>query len=134
MTRKMTEQQFQRACELREGRGLSSNKIVSQLKLDITAGALDWHFLINGVDPPQAKPRRDQFYSLAGREHQRGAFMVRRFTREEDEIVQELSKQGLRIADIARSLRPPRRPNSVRGRLATLAREESRQEAESELV
>ena len=57
----------------------------------------------------------------------RGGHIIRRFTVEEHEQLVALDLTGARICDIARKL--GRRPNSIIGRLMTLARRDARLEA-----
>lgn len=56
----------------------------------------------------------------------RGGHIVRRFTPEEDKVLTEMDMAGERVCEMARRLN--RKPNSVRGRLMTLARQEARRE------
>lgn len=125
--RKLTEEQIERACILRET-GLSSTQIASKLGLAVSQGALDWHFLIRGADPPGARPPTDP-YRQAGQECQRGNHTVRRFTREEDTLMLAMSGLGKNPSEIGRVMNPARRPNSITGRLATLARHAERAES-----
>lgn len=122
--RKITEEQLEKACELREGKGLSTRQIIIRLGLGISDGALDWHFLIRGVESPNMIFRPKQIYRDEGRVIERSGHKVRRFTREEDAKITAMSKRGCRPCEIARAL--GRRHNSVMGRLATIARHEER--------
>jgi DNA-directed RNA polymerase specialized sigma24 family protein len=58
------------------------------------------------------------------------AFQVRRFTTEEDDWIVEYELRGYSHAEIGRRL--GRKPNSIKGRLATLARREERALAATE--
>ena len=56
----------------------------------------------------------------------RGDHIVRRFTSDEDSVLLQLEAEGLRICEMSRALGRP--PNSIRGRLMTLARHQARKE------
>jgi len=62
----------------------------------------------------------------------RNGHPVRRFTEREDRLLLALEAQGLRISAIAKRL--GRKPNSVLGRLYTLARRDARAEVASASV
>ncbi len=92
--------------------------------LDVSPGAVAWHCLAMGADPPNAKPidktiRGPLVYMRNGRP-------VRRFTAIEDQELLALSLAGKTDHQIAKVMR--RRHNSIRGRLMTLARHEARAE------
>lgn len=125
MRRKLTEEQIQWACELRET-GLSTMQIVLRMGLRISPGALDWHFLLRGAESPKAALQHD-FYRDAGRVITRNGRTMRRFTRQEDAFILAKSRAGMTPVQIAKIM-PWRRNNSIMGRLATLARYEERQQ------
>lgn len=107
---------------IRETEGTRLKLIIQQLKLPISASTLYWHFLMRGVESPRpvALPRIKTMVM------RRGTGVLTRFSPHEDMLIQRLSKQGLGPAQIGRQLVPPRRHNSVKGRLATLARHQER--------
>lgn len=90
----------------------------------ISVGLLNWKMLCLGANPPGAK----QLPQLAPGPMvvRRGNHAVRHFSGDEDEIIDRLAKQGLSNTEIGRRL--GRKPNSVRGRLMTLARQAARRE------
>ena len=94
-------------------------------RLDMHPSAVSWHCLRLGADSPRdlckpPDPVRTQRYMRSGH-------VVRRFTPEEDEQLLHLEAEGLSAGDIAQHLN--RRRNSIVGRLMTLARQETRNEA-----
>jgi IS30 family transposase len=86
-------------------------------------GVVSWHCLRLAVDPPQPAPLRPDYHLLVP-VVRRGNHQVRAFTPAEDARLLELEAQGLGYAAIGRAL--GRRPNSIKGRLMTLARREER--------
>lgn len=108
--------------EMRE-RGLSYGVIAQQLNL--SHGAVSWYCLVAGIESPKlaAKvPAKNQPLVCY-----RGGQPVRRFTDIEDRQLLELEARGLGYNQIAKAMN--RRHNTIRGRLATLARHDSRREA-----
>lgn len=124
---KMTDDLVERACSLRE-EGWSAPRIARLFATEgysVSTGAIYWHCLVNGADLP-AESRRPS-HVRPGAVERRGDHLVRRFTAEEDTRLLELEAQGLGYSAIGRQL--DRKPNSIRGRLATLARREERADA-----
>lgn len=118
--RRFSEADYEHMAELRE-RGLSIGQIAR--RFDCSQGLVQWQCLRLGADPPNAKPLPDAVSGpLVVR---RGDHEVRRFTPEEDAKLLAMEMESLPLA-MARRLR--RAPNSVRGRLMTLARREARRE------
>lgn len=101
-------------------RGMSLPAIAQ--KYSCSQGSAAWHCLRLGADPPKAKPIDTRIRGPLV--VKRGGHQVRRFTPDEDALLLELERRGLGDTAIARELR--RKPNSVRGRLMTLARHEER--------
>lgn len=118
--RYLTSQMLERAAAMRE-RGLSVGNIAADL--GCSRGALHWHFLKLGVEPPKPRPLRLD-YHLKCPVLVRGNHVVRAFTPQEDARLLELASQGLGTSAIGRAL--GRKSNSVGGRLMTLARREER--------
>lgn len=118
---KYSQETLDEAARLRET-GLSLTRIAEQLSM--SPGAVYWHCLRLGADAPKAKPLSAR--ALGPAEMRRGNHVLRRFTAEEDARLLEMEATGARVFEIARALK--RKPNSVRGRMMTLARHEARQE------
>jgi len=93
--------------------------------LGCSAGSVSWHCLQVGADPPNAKPIDTSIRGPMA--VVRNGKLVRRYSPEEDRKLVALSLSGKTHTEIGREL--GRRPNSVRGRLMTLARHEARLEA-----
>lgn len=119
----ITEDEGEIIAEMRE-RGRSFDAIAK--RIGCSFGSVSWYCLKNGIDPPKPRALRPDAY-VKHPVVKRGAHEVRLFTPEEDEQLIALERQGLRKSAIARALK--RRPNSVAGRLMTLARREERAEA-----
>ncbi|HMO74538.1 MAG TPA: hypothetical protein PKD99_02450 [Sphingopyxis sp.] len=117
--------QVDEACALRE-RGYSCERIARHFQargIAITRGSIAWLCLVNGADlPPHL--RRPQTAPAPGIAVKRGGHVMRTFTAEDDRRLLALEAAGLNYSEIARNL--DRKPNSIRGRLATLARNQAR--------
>jgi hypothetical protein len=109
---------------LREDRGWSYARIAATY--GVSPAVVSYHCLIAGAEKPGPFPRS---YVRPGAIEQRGNHVVRRFTPDEDALILALSLRGMSNGAIGRSCSPRRRPNSIKGRLATLARREARAEA-----
>ncbi len=118
----LTNEQKERIAEFREQKGLSCAAI-ARLG-DCSGGSVSWYCLTAGIMKPGAKlpPQRKPIVAM------RGGKPVRMFTAEEDARIESLDQQGVAHAAIARELQ--RKPNSIRGRLATLARRQELEAAE----
>ncbi len=121
---RLTADQVQLIIEHRE-RGLTMEQIAR--KVGCSQGSVNWLLLKQGVDIHEnrvlpAVPT--QPVTL-----QRGGHVVRRFTQAEDLKLLDLEKQGLCMTQIGREL--GRRPNSIVGRLRTLARRAEREELQA---
>jgi len=120
----LTDEQKDLIAELREGRGWSYARIA--IKLKIAEGSVSWYCLKQGIEKPGRKiPVLRQPQTKPFTRHGR---TVRPFSPEEDAKMLELSAEGLKPAAIARAL-GNRRPNSITGRLYTLARHQDRADA-----
>lgn len=92
--------------------------------LGISIGLFNWNMLRLGADPPGAKvlPARAPGPAVV----KRNGFTVRHFSAAEDRALEELASEGFGDTAIGRQI--GRRPNSVKGRLMTLARHAARRE------
>jgi hypothetical protein len=102
-------------------RGLSCRRI-GEILGGISPGAIAWHCLRLGADPPKAKPLSAMIRGPMV--VTRGNHQVRRFSPEDDAKLLEMAARGAKNAEICRALN--RKNNSVAGRLMTLARREER--------
>lgn len=127
MTRRatLTPEQLDRIADLTERRRLSAGRIAQML--DVSVGAVAWARLRIGADKHPTKVLPPVPTQPVVR--MRGGRPVRAFVQAEDELLLSLEAQGLGDFQIGRRLDPPRRSNSVRGRLMTLARRQARAEA-----
>ncbi|MBO9380295.1 hypothetical protein GG804_26370 [Sphingomonas histidinilytica] len=125
----LSDAQIEKMAELRE-RGWSFHRIAAWFTENgtpISAGAINWQCLRVGADAP---PRFWGPSPKMPRSYQRNGRAVRAFTSEEDARLLELERSGVNYAEISRRMNRP--PNSIRGRLYTLARIEAREEAQGE--
>lgn len=118
--RRLTDSDYERMAVLRE-RGVSYNAIGKEL--GCSGKAVSWHCLRLAIDAPKPAPLRPN-YHLEQPLMKRGNHIVRAFTPDEDKRLIELEAQGLGNSAIGRVL--GRRPNSIAGRLMTLARRDER--------
>jgi hypothetical protein len=97
---------------------------------NISAGLMNWNMLRLGANPPGAK----QLTQLAPGPMivRRGNHVVRHFSGDEDRLIEQLATQGLSDTEIGH--RSGRKPNSIRGRLMTLARQAARREEMQEVA
>lgn len=117
--RRLTDTDFDRICTMREA-GKSYEQIGRAI--DCSAKAVSWHCLRLGADGPKQTKLWD---GIVGPEvFYRNGHIVRRYTAEDDALLLALECQGFSVNVIAK--RMGRRPNSVTGRLMTLARREER--------
>lgn len=125
----LTDTQIDLACEMRE-RGLSCQQISHYFNsqgVTVSAGSISWACLTRGADlpPDRRKPSRP---SQKTSTYSRNGHVIRTFSTSEDTLLRVLDLQGFRVSVISR--RMGRKPNSIRGRLATLARHDARAEGE----
>lgn len=123
----LTRDQVAKIVELRSERGLGLAEIAE--KMDCSIGSVSWALLREGAerkgDHPPAKSSPEQPVS-----YQRNGRVVRLFTADDDALLLELEALGLNPAQIGKRFDPVRLPNTITGRLRTLARREARREAE----
>ena len=79
----------------------------------------------------RSQGHRSATYRDAGQVFSRAGHGAR-FSREEDRFIVAKSKEGLTPQQIAKIMQPPRKHNSILGRLATLARYEERRQLQLE--
>lgn len=122
MKRRLTQQDFDRICTMR-----AAGKSFEQIgrAIGCSAKAVSWHCLRLGAEGPKPTTLWDGIKGPAV--VMRNGHEVRRYTPEDDAQLLSLEAEGLPISTIAR--RMGRRPNSVTGRLMTLARREERSAA-----
>ena len=124
--RLLTDEQLEELGQERE-QGATQGRLVQLAKLrfdvEISAKAILWQLLRLGYDLP---PGRRQATNVGPLIQQRGDQIVRRFSPEDDKLLLELERQQLSYSEIGR--RMSRKPNSIRGRLLTLARRDARQD------
>jgi len=117
---KLSPAQYDKIAELIE-KGTGTQTIADRFKISL--GTVYWTGLRLGADCPkhrrQKSPNRPTTYLRKGKP-------VRQFTDVEDATLLQLEQSGIKIARIAD--RMDRKPNSIRGRLMTLARKDARQE------
>lgn len=121
----LSDAQIEEMCALRE-RGWGIDRIAQHFTeqgTKVSASSINWQCLKHGADTLikfRGKHRQ------APANYRRGDHIVRPFTKDEDALLRELELKGFRIYVIAERL--GRKPNSIRGRLLTLARIEARAE------
>lgn len=122
----LTPEQCDAIAELRGERGWTLHKVAAHL--GVSHGAVSYRCLIDGIEKPGPTPAPVVWRgAMVSR---RGDYLVRRFTSEEDDVILEGKAAGLSNAEIGRRLN--RRANSIKGRLATLARRDERELAHKE--
>lgn len=113
---------IERLADLREQRGWSVKRIAEAMGK--SPGAISWQCLRHAIEPPQGTRLRSGAHP--GMAVKRGNHVVRGFTPEEDTIIEQMSLDGATSSEIGRRL--GRKPNSITGRLMTLARHQARAE------
>lgn len=111
-----------RLADLREQRGWTVKRIAAEL--GVSPGAVSWQCLRHGIEPRGGRTVSRSF--KAGFSYSRGGHSIRAFTPEEDAVLQQMALDGAGNGEIGRRL--GRRPNSIAGRLMTLARRDARAE------
>jgi DNA-binding NarL/FixJ family response regulator len=123
----LTAAQREKIAELRGEKGWSMARIAQHL--GVSEGSVSYRCLIDGVEKPGQPPRSPNQGPMIVR---RGSFDVRRFSAEEDADLCALEAAGLSASEIGRRLH--RRANSIKGRLATLARRDERSLAQADAL
>ena len=120
--RRLSEHDIDRIVEMRE-RGETYALIARAI--DCSESIVSWHCLRLGVEPPTPGLPSEGIRGPLVVE--RKGFTVRRYTEADDVQLLALEAEGLSNSEIGR--RMGRQPNSVLGRLYTLARRQARREA-----
>lgn len=121
----LSDDQLTEMCEWREA-GVPCAQIAARFArqgTEISAGSIRWQCLREGAYSPKARLRPERRDVPA----MRNGFAVRPFSEDDDRRLLDLESQGLNYSEIARRL--SRQPNSIRGRLYTLAQYEAVAEA-----
>lgn len=113
MRKRMSKEKIDEILTLR-GKGWSYQRLAE--KFECSEGAIDYHCLKNGIEPPNGINLWNEPKHLVIK---RGNGVVRRFTPEEDEKLLKMNTTT-RLKEIGIALE--RRPSSVLARLCTLAR------------
>lgn len=121
----LSDAQLDEMCALRE-KGWGTDRIAAHFTAKgspISKGSIHWQCLRLGADAPKRF-----HYRRADRPdaYQRNGRAVRTFTAEEDAKLLALEAEGASYSAMARQL--DRKPNSIKGRLYTLARHAARAE------
>lgn len=122
----LTKAQVERIVELRTKKRWGVEVIAREI--GCSKGSVDWALLREGADIPGA---RHQIRTIPDEPvvRMRNGKPVRLFTTTDDQLLLQLETEGLNPAEIGRRFNPVRQPNSITGRLRTLARREDRLEA-----
>lgn len=126
----LTDEHLNAIAELRGDRGWSAARIAGHLQ--VSPGAVEWAFLRLGVEKPGAEDKPLPPVPTERAVYYRHGKPVVRFTTADDAELLRLEREGLTYAEIGRRMRPTRLPNTIQGRLLTLARREARAEAAKE--
>lgn len=110
----LTPTEQERIAELREGKGYSYARIATIIGCSV--GSVEWCCLKLAIVKPNAQAQKPPQPVT----RMRGGRPVRMFTADEDSILEAMSQAGTSHAEIGRKLN--RSPNSIAGRLFTLAR------------
>jgi IS30 family transposase len=120
----LTREQVELIVELRE-RGWGEGRIAT--KLGVSEGSVGWALLREGAEAPHTRAKALPPVPLLPIVYKRGAYEVRRFSVLDDKELLALEATGLNACAIAKRI--GRQPNTVTGRLRTLARHQARFEA-----
>jgi hypothetical protein len=127
----LTKAQVERIVELRTKKRWGVEVIAREI--GCSKGSVDWALLREGAEVPGVKHQIREI-PVDPVIHIRNGRPVRRFTQADDELLLELEAEGLNPVQIGKRFTPVRQPNSITGRLRTLARREARLESMAEAV
>lgn len=96
-------------------------------RLGVSEGSVSWYCLKEGIDSPNTERKALPQTAPGPMVVKRGNHVVRHFSPDEDARLIAMEREGLNPTEIGRRL--GRRPNTIRGRLMTLARQQERAEA-----
>jgi hypothetical protein len=113
----LTTQEKSEILSLRE-RGWGLERLAE--KFNCSVGSISWCCLMAGVYPPGADQRKPIQNIFLEAEYMRNGKPVRRFSPEEDRLIEEMRERGETLAAICRATN--RRHNSIVGRLCAIAR------------
>ncbi|MCC3246169.1 hypothetical protein LG047_12700 [Methylocystis sp. WRRC1] len=119
--RRFSDRDMQEIAELREA-GWTYARIGQ--RFGISGNSISYYCLKMGVEPPVVAKCWSSVKGPASMV--RGNHVVRRFTPVEDSLLLKLEAEGASYSEIGRTL--GRAPNSIAGRLMTLARRDAREE------
>ena len=125
---RMTDAELERIAHLTEEVGLNPAQIAADIGCSL--GSVTWAQLKIGVDGRPDKPLPP--VPVEPKQAIRNGHIVRRYTQADDNLLLRLEAEGLNPHAIGQRFNPPRRHNSVVGRLRTLARRQARDEARAE--
>lgn len=118
----ITQEQREEIIYLRGERGLSYRQIAQ--KMDLSLGTVQTTCLFESVEKKGRKPGCHRILNAETYTYIRNGRKVRGFTEQEDKIILEMEKKGCSYSKIGRELE--RHHNSIKCRLAILARREER--------
>jgi hypothetical protein len=124
--RNLTEEEKRQIVALRE-KGWGLERLAERFNCHV--GSISWCCLMNGISPPGSVNRKPIDNSSLDPEYMRNGKPVRRFSHEEDKLIQEMRERGEPIVAICRATN--RQHNSIIGRLCALARREEQGETAS---
>jgi len=125
MTRRrtITPDQIATAIDMRENKGQSLRTIAATI--GVSLGSIQWQFFRAGVDTPP-KFRKSSPSADRPLEYVRNGRVVRRFSPDQDRMIESMSLDGKGITEIGRALTPPRHAHTIATRLLFLARRDAR--------
>jgi len=122
----LTRAEIDRIVTLRIEKGWSQARIAQSIGCSL--GSVSWALLREGAERAGHTPIVTSIPSEATT-YIRNGRPIRRFTEADDKVLLEAEAEGLTPTAIGRRFTPPRLPNTITGRLRTLARREARLEA-----
>ena len=125
--RTLSEATIETAIRLREEDELPL-RVISQ-RIGCSRGALQWHFLRNGIDTP-LRLRKSAHAENRPRQWSRHGRPVILFTPAEDRLIEALARDGMKNREIGQRLDPPRGAMTIVVRLLYLARRAARADGE----